>query len=171
MKKIIALAVLLAALTSLFGCKSKMYKDITYKEGGISFTLPNTMRRVEMDDYDFYFTDRATVFTATELKDEFYKENSYPKDMTAKQYVDICMEKNEMDPENMEYIYDEEKNIHSFRYAYDNREDVSVFYYVVVTGDPGNIWYIEMCCSYSESYYYTSTFGAWKNTILAYNEN
>lgn len=157
-------------LFSLCSCKSGMYKDVTYREGGISFTLPNTMRRANYEEYDFYFTNRATVFTAKELDDEFYKENSLEPDMTAAEYVDYCIEANKLDKTQMEYKHDEARNVHNFRYIYDDDAGTSIFYYIVITGEPGNIWYIEMCCDSNDSSKYLPTFGEWKRTILAYDE-
>ena len=147
-----------------------MYQDITYREGGISFTLPNTMRRTNYEDYDFYFTNRAVVFTAIKLTDEFFKENELDPSITAEEYTMYCIEKNGLDINQMEYKYDEERGLHNFRYTYDNEEDTNIFYYVVIAGDVGNIWYIEMCCSGDSSSDYIYTFGEWKRTISTYSE-
>ncbi len=169
MKKILAAFLILLALLSVLVSCGSIYKDVNYKENGIAFTLPNTMRRVTNSDYDFYFTNTVVVFTANELDEEYYEELSLDPNMTAKEYLDHLMKSNNMDLDQMEYKYDSEKNIHNFRYTSESEEN-NLFYYVVITGEPGNIWYIEMCCE--EDYYedYLSTFGEWKRSIYAYNE-
>lgn len=170
MKKILAFILALSTLTLFCSCKGRMYRNVTYKEGGISFTLPNTMRRVPDSEYDFYFTNRSIVFTANELDEEFFEENDIDENITAEEYAKYCIEKNGLDIEKMNYKTDEERGLYNFRYNYDDENGTNLFYYVVIAGEVGNVWYIEMCCDNDDSQLYISTFGDWKRGISTYSE-
>ncbi len=168
MKKISAVILIIISLISAFvSCKSD-FEDITYREDGISFTLPNTMRKSNLEGYDLYFTNTAVSFAVKKIDEEVCNEISLKKDASAKEYVDFFAAKIEIDLEDAGYSYDDRNGAHSFKYI-QSGEDWSLNYYIAVVGEAGNIWHIEMWCE--ETYYedYLPIFGEWRRSISVYN--
>lgn len=168
--------ILVLALSLLASCGDYAdypdYENITYKEEGLELTLRNDMRRTETENYVFYFSNlagtaalAASKVTAKQLEDE-----DLAADATAGEFVNCIIEQHELDRDRIYYSHDESRANYSFRYTVGEEGENGIFYYVVVLGDPGNIWYVEMMCSESDSGLYVSRFDAWKNSLRVYNE-
>ena len=170
MKKILTLILTLSLLFSLASCRDDGYEKITYREEGIEFFLPSSMRRSNVEGYHFYFSNLSTtmVFAALKVDSDLLAEFELDATATAGEYVDAVIAKGERDKEKMYFEYDERLDQYSFRYTYVDADDYEIFYYVVVTGDPGNIWYVEMCCENEYSSDYLSTFVTWRKNIRTY---
>ena len=166
---IIAISLLLACLTSCDD-NGNIYEMVNYRENGLELSLPNYMRRSDIEGYDFYFTNLAIIFTAVKLDAEFLEEKNISPDITGKEYIDIYVERNGLSLDRMGYSYDEENMLHNFRYSYTDGEDMDMFYYVVVVGDVGNVWYIEMVCDQKNSSRYIQSFDVWKKYVSTYSE-
>ena len=173
MKKIITLVLTLTILFTLASCGDDGYEKVTYRDGGIEFFLPSSMRRSTVEGYDFYFSNLSTsmVFTALKIDSEILAEFELDDTATSKEYVDAVLEKGERDKDKMYFEYDERLDQYSFRYTYVDADEYEIFYYVVVTGEPGNIWYVEMCCDNEYSSDYLSTFVTWRKNIRTYDPN
>jgi len=173
MKKVLAVVLLLAlSLTALLSCEKKnKYEDVTYREDGLYFVLPNTMRRKDASDYEFYFSNELLnlIFMAKKITNEVLADMEIDPGVTAKEYVDIIMERRDFDKSKIYYTYDEERNHYNFRYSYDDEENLASFFYVTVTGSSDNLWYIEMCCTEEESAEYLPTFENWRKSIGTYS--
>ncbi len=171
MKRILALLLtLVAALSSLVACANDSdYESVEYRENGIYFILPNTMRRKTVENYEFYFTSEimGVVFSAKKITREFLSENNIDPEIDAKGYVDTIIEKQSFERDKIYYNYYEDFNQHNFRYNY-SEGDSEVFFYVTVTGETGNLWYVEMYCYNDDSSEYLSMFERWRKTIGTY---
>ncbi len=167
MKKIISLLLIIISLITLFVSCDSDFKDVTYKEDGITFTLPNTMRKSSMEGYDFYFTNTAVNFAGKKIDEEFCEILSLKNDISAKEYIDYFTAERELPLEELNYKYDEQRKIHNFVYS-QKPDEITLVYYAVVTGEPGNVWIIDMWCE--EEYYENNlnSFGEWKRSISAY---
>ena len=167
-----ALPVIVLILSLLISCgdDKPVYSDMVYEENGLRFVLPANMRRENAEGYDLYFSNLAIIFTAIELDEEFLESKGIPTDTDAAGYIDFCIERNGMDRDQIYYLYEEEQMRHSFRYTYSEPDSIDLFYYVVVIGEPGNLWYIEMCCDYEDSGELLSEFETWRKNIRTYEE-
>ena len=176
MKKILAILLILATLLLTASCVDyrdmPTCEDITYREGGLELKLTNDMKRLEREGYDFYFINiiETVIVSAFEIDAEFAEKNELKADLTAKEYVDSFIKKNDLDHDNLYYKYEPELDHHSFRYTFAEAGSEEVFYYVVVTGDVGNVWYIEMICTNEDSSRYLESFDKWKKSIKTYAE-
>ena len=171
MKRIIsALLLILISISCFVSCGDDGYEDVTYKENGIEFFLPSSMRRFEDEGYDFYFSNLTTgmIFTAKKLDEEMLKSLDIEYGITAVEYAEEIIERNYLEKDKLHYEYDEKRGHVSFRYNFVDDNEVSVFYYIVVTGEPDNLWYIEMCCDNENSSEYIQTFEVWKKNIKTY---
>lgn len=176
LKKISLVLVLAITLSFTALCFSSCgddveYENITYRENGIEFFLPNSMRRFNEEGYDFYFSNMAAgvIFTALKLDQEFLESIDIEYGITAEAYANEVISRNGMEKDKLYYNYDERRNHYNFRYSYVDQNDISVFYYIVITGEPDNLWYIEMCCEEEQSSDYLSTFEVWKKNIKTYS--
>ena len=174
MKKIIALLLIISALLISFSScddDKNIYEIIEYRENGIEFSLPNYMRRSVVEGYDFYFTNLSIVYTAVKLDSEFLESKNLAPGISGKEYIDVYVERNGLDLERMSYTYEDDRILHNFRYTFgDETSGMEMFYYVVVVGEQGNLWYIEMCCKYEDSATCLSSFEVWKKYIKTYKE-
>ena len=173
MKRITALvmAVLLLAV-ALTSCKNDVqFSNIEYKEHGLSFALPNTMKRGESEDYEFYFTGMSmdVIFSAMKLTDEFLEKVDLKPGVTAKEYVDTIIARRELDKSKLFYKHYENSGQYNFRYNYVSESGFEMFYYVTVLGTPDNLWYVEMCCEAEESDRYVEMFDTWRRSIGTYS--
>ena len=173
MKKMITLAVAIALVCAILtSCSEKVdFSDIEYKESGLSFVLPNTMKRVTSDDYEFYFTGMSmdVMFSAMKITDEFLAKVDLEPGTTAKEYVDTIISRRELDKSKLFYKYYEDHNHYNFRYNYVSESGFEMFYYVTVAGSADNLWYVEMCCKSDESSQYLDMFDSWRRTIDTYS--
>ncbi len=175
MKKIINLILLIAVMLSAVSCSdyadNPRYHDIEYRENGLKLVLRNDMQRYDIADYDFYFTNviGTVIMTAVKLDEKFLTENEIKKDITAGEYVDFLIEKNEFEKDNIYYEHDEHLGMYNFKYVFSDVETGSeIFYYVTVLGEVGNVWYVEMTCRNEDSELYLSTFDSWINELETY---
>ena len=173
MKKILSFLLLAVILTVCFtSCSDDItYTDITYRENGLEVVLPEGMRRSYTEGYDMYFSTPDMIFTATKIDAELLEKNDIPlsSDVTSKEYTDFVIKS--FDKDQLYFREDASKNLYNFRYTYEVEDGQSeLFYYVVVIGEPGNVWYIEMCCEQDNSSTYLSDFELWKKYIKTYSE-
>ncbi|MBQ3015824.1 MAG: hypothetical protein IJD79_03485 [Clostridia bacterium] len=175
MKRIITLILLLTVILSTVSCSDyadkPSYRDIEYKENGLRLVLRNDMQRYEVEGYDFYFTNviGTVILSAVKLDEEFLRENEIKTDITAGEYVDYLIEKNEFEKDKIYYEHDEDLGKYNFKYVFSDVGAASeIFYYVTVLGDAGNVWYVEMTCRNEDSEFYLSSFDSWKNDLKAY---
>lgn len=166
------LLILILTLGSVVSCDDDGYENITYREGGIEFFLPSNMRRSSVDGYDFYFSNLSTsiIFTAVEIDAALLSELQIETTVTAEEYIEIIFERNNIDKSKIYYEYDEKRDLYNFRYTYVDEDGYEIFYYIVVVGEPGNLWYIEMLCENEDSETYLSTFEVWKRNVKVYEE-
>ena len=178
MKKIIISVLIIAiSLSALVSCGNNSKndygtKDVTYRDLGITFTIPSNMRRMSSESYDFYFYNQlnSIVFTALKVDEDFLKTVDIEGGKTSFEYVDIIIEKNNFEQDKLYYKYDEERDQHSFRYTYVDSSGYEMFSYIVVTGPKDNLWYIEMCCNQEDSATYLQSFKNWQKSIFTYEE-
>ena len=168
---LIVTMILMSAVSCTDYADKPHYETIYYKENGIEIVLKNDMQRYDAEEFDFYFTNvlGTIVVTAFKLDAEFLADNEIKSDVTAKEYVDILIKKNELDKDMIYYEENKKTGAYNFRYTY-GLEDGStdVFYYVTVLGDAGNVWYVEMSCLNSDSEMYLPRFETWKNDLRTY---
>ena len=173
MKKVSFLMLnLILVFSALVSCGEKSkFEDISYREKGLYFVLPNTMQRGMSEDYDFYFYGRTidVMFSALKITDSFLGKVGLEKGTTAEKYVDTIIERQELDKSKLYYKYYEDSNQYNFRYNYAGENGFEMFFYVTVTGNPENLWYIEMCCAAEESLDYLPMFENWRKTIGTYS--
>ena len=169
MKKTIALIIILATLLA-FACScAKEPNEVTYREEGLEFTLPVSMRATYSDTYDIYFSNPEAIFAAKKLTPSFLTDSNIDPNVSAEEYVDIHLARNGFSKsEQIFYEADRERGAYSFRYTYTESEDVEMFYYVLVLGEPRSLWYVDMCCYYEDSATYSETFGIWARTVKTY---
>ena len=176
MKRILTILLLISVALSFASCTdyrdNPTYSTITYKEKGLEISLRNDMNRYESEEYDFYFANTigTILFTAFELDGEFLAKNSLSADITAGEYVDYILKKSGLDKDELYYEENTKKGVYSFRYTFDDQNSSKIFYYVVILGEPGNVWYVEMTCANDDSERYLARFEDWRNTIKTYNE-
>lgn len=172
MKRVTALVVaIVLALVTLVSCSEDIeFSDIEYKENGISFSLPNTMKRSATEDYEFYFTGMSmdVIFSAMKITDEFLKKVELEPGISAKEYVDTIIERQGLDKSKLFYKHYEDKAQYNFRYNYVSESGFEMFYYVTVTGPADNLWYVEMCCEAEDSSKYLDMFDSWRRSIGTY---
>lgn len=172
MKKIMSFSLVAALIISMLVSCSKNIKfdDVTYKEKGLSFTLPNTMQRQSSESYDFYFSGMSmnVVFSAFKVTDEFLQSLDLTPGLSAEEYVDMIIERRGLEKKKLYYNYYEDLDQYNFRYTYVSESGYETFFFVTVTGPSDNLWYIEMCCESEESAKYLSTFEVWRRTIKTY---
>ena len=173
MKKIISAIILVSVLLlGLCACADTVkYENVTYRENGIEFFLPSSMRRESVDGYDFYFSNLAAsiIFTAVKVDEELLRDLDIDGPVNDEEYVNILIERNKLDKEKMYYNYDEVRGHYNFRYSYEDADGFATFYYIVVIGDESNLWYIEMCCKNEDSNTHLETFKTWKRNIKVYS--
>ena len=173
MKKIIAFIIVISALTlALASCTDSgiKYEDVTYRENGIEFTLPSSMRRSTDPTTPYTFSTPDVVFYAEKLSYESVTENGLEigKSFTAKEYVDIVIA--DLDKDQLYLTEDEANNRYTFRYTVGETEETEVFYYVVVVGTSGNVWEVTMSCYQDVSSDHVDTFELWAKYISTYSE-
>ncbi len=175
MKKIIIISLLIfSVLFSAVSCSDYAdrpnYESIAYKENGFSIVMRNDMQRYESEDWDFYFANviGTVALTASKLDEDFLNEIGVKTDITAGEYADYVIGKIGLEKENLYYEKDKSRESYSFRYSYGESEETAAFYYVVVIGEAGNIWYVEMTCLNSDSEMYLSRFLEWHESIELY---
>lgn len=172
MKRLLAfLFVLLNVLSLLVSCADDTeYASIEYRENGLYFVLPNTMRRKTSDYYEFCFTNYniGVVFNAKKLTAEVLGQEGIAAGITADEYVDIIVEKNNFDKKSIYYTYFETLGQYNFRYTYVNQDASETFYYVTVIGGAENLWCIEMCCDNEVSVQHLPMFEKWRKSIGIY---
>ena len=176
MRKILAMIVLLSVVILVPSCDYRdvpKYEDITYRENGLEFKLPNDMKRLDSDEYDFYFVNiiETVIFTAAKLDSEFVVKNDIEYDLTAEEYVNTFIKRNNLNKEDLYYAFDENTGRHSLRYTFAEAGSSEIFYYVVVLGDVGNVWYLEMVTANEDSSRYLGTFENWSKSVRTYSEN
>ena len=166
---IIVLSLLVFALCSCSG-GGIVYEDITYREDGIEFIIPSSMRRSTDPEQPYTFSSPEVVFEAVKLNYDAMAENGIEisEDFDAKEYAEIVTAS--LDKSQIYYKEDAENNKYSFRYTMGETEETEVFYYVVVVGTAGNVWEITMSCYQSESDQHVGTFELWEKYIKTYNE-
>ena len=166
MKRIIS-ALLLAVLVLTALCSCGGDKDIEYREEGLSFTLPKSMRRSNDSVYEFFLSSPDSLFCAKKLDGDFMESAELSKDTTAGEYADAYIKVNMLDKERIAFTYDESRGAYSFKYNNsDNGEEL--FHYITVIGNPGAIWFIEMCCENENASTYEDTFEIWQRSISVY---
>ena len=170
MKKIICAISLLSMLMMSACADTVQYENVTYRENGLEFLLPSSMRRQSVEGYDFYFSNLAVsvIFTAVKIDEEILTKFDVEGRVNAEEYVGMLIEKNKLDKEKMYYNYDELRGHYNFRYSFEDADGYAIFYYVVVIGDESNLWYIEMCCKDEDSSTHLETFKTWKRNIKVY---
>lgn len=171
-KRILAFILLLcAAISVLASCaEDAEYESIEYRENGIYFILPNTMRRKASENYEFYFTSEimGVTFGAKKLTDDFLQSEGIDSGITAGDYVEMIIDRQSFDKDKIYYRYFEDSKQYNFRYTYAPEDDVEYFFYVTVTGDPGNLWCIEMWCDDEKSAEYLPMLERWRKTVGTY---
>lgn len=170
LKRILALIlVAVIAALALVSC-SEESNDVEYKQNGIQFTLPKSMRQnVGATGYDYYFDnlDSSVIFTATKADAELLLENGIDENITLEEYMKICV--GDMDVSKIYLEYDEARRAYSYRYNYTFEGNTSeTFFYVVIIGDVGNLWYVEMMCDYETSAETLPAFEVWAASIKTY---
>ena len=167
-KKIIALILVCASLLALSAC-GKKNKDVTYREEGLTFTLPSSMRRAYSSECEFHFSTPDSAFLAKKLTAEFMESQELSKDTTAKQYAAAYIENQMLDSTRIDYKEDPERTAYSFKYnASDTGEDY--FHYITILGEVGNIWFVDIVCENDKADIYTDTFEIWQASIRTYKE-
>ena len=172
MKKTVAIILLTLVLAfSAVSCAEDIDTTelLTYVNEGLEFSLPRYMRASDPTGtgYDMYFDNLKVFYTVKELDKDTLTELDLPETTTADEYFDHLMQINSLDKDKVFYERDEESKKINFRYIYDNgtETETAMMYFVVIVGDPGNLWYIEMCCSEEDSEGMLSTFRSWMNHI------
>lgn len=162
-KKIIVTLLLIATVLALAACGNKS-NDTTYSEGGFSFTLPSSMRRAYTEDCEFHLSTPDSAFLAKKLDGDFMQTQGVSKDITAKEYAAAYIENQMLDSTRIDYKEDPERGTYSFKYnASDTGEEY--FHYIVVLGEPGSIWFVDMICLNEKADIYTDTFETWQKSI------
>lgn len=169
-KRIIALFVALIVATTVFAACAKEKNDIKYREAGLEFVLPRSMRRAETSAYDFYFSTLDAIFAVIKLDDDYLASVSVPNDITAEGYINEYIKRNYLDKKQIDFKHDPERNAYSLRYNYSEEGNLDVFHYVIVLGEPGALWYVEMCCDNEDSGTYTTTFELWGKSVKTYKD-
>lgn len=171
MKKLLAfIFVLLSVLSAFVSCADEPeYENIEYRENGLYFILPNTMRRKSSATSEFYFTNQniGVVFSARKLTAEVLESEHMTPGMSAKQYADKIIERNDFDKDSIFYTYFESFDQYNFRYNY-GEDGEELFFYVTVIGGTDNLWYVEMYCENEVSADYLPMFERWRKTIGTY---
>ena len=174
MKRVLALILALFTLAAtLTSCAEEAeYENVEYKENGLYFILPNTMRRKSSGYYEFYFSNElmGVVFSAKKITSEILEDENIDTKVNAKEYVDIIFERRGLDREKAFYTYFEDSDQHNFRYTFVDEDESETFFYVTVTGENENLWYIEMYCKEEESVDNLNMFEKWRKTIGTYQE-
>jgi hypothetical protein len=167
-RKLLILLLVAATLTSLIAC-GKDNNDITYREEGLTFTLPKSMRRMYGTGNEFHLSSPDSVFVAKKLDGDFMLSQALPADTTPKEYVDAYIENQLLDRERIDFKEDASRGTYSFKY---NQSDAGedYYHYVTVLGESGAIWFIEMMCLNDKADIYTETFEMWQKTISTYKE-
>ena len=172
MKRLLAFLFLILTLCSaLASCADEVeYENIEYRENGLYFVLPNTMRRKTSSKHEFYFTNQniGLVFSARKLTAEVLESEYITPGVSAGEYVDILIERNNFDKTSIFYTYYESFGHYNFRYMYGETEGEEIFFYVTVLGETDNLWYVEMCCENEVSAEYLSMFERWRKSIGTY---
>lgn len=170
-RKLSILLIILIFASLLVSCsKNVKFDDVEYKEKGLSFTLPNTMKRQNTDGYDFYFSGMSmdVIFSALKITDEILESTGFDTRMSAEEYVDAIIERRGLEKSKLYYKHYEDLGQFNFRYTYVSESGYETFYFVTVTGTRDNLWYIEMCCDSEESTKYLDTFEVWRRTVRTY---
>ena len=147
------------------------YRDVVYREGGLEVTLRNDMSRYDSENYDLYFANTigSMVLAASKADADMLAQVGAPEDADARTYADVIIKRNEFDRELIYYSYDASRNSCSFRYSVGEEGQSGAFYYVVIIGDAGNLWYVEMVCSEADSGLYVDRFDGWAKTMRTYD--
>lgn len=164
--------VLLFAAGVLVSCAQKSnFQDVSYREDGLYFVLPNTMQRESSKDYQFYFYGRTmdVIFTALKLTEDFLAKVNLEAGITAEEYVDTVIERQELEKSKLYYKHYEEIGQYNFRYNYADDGGLEMFFYVTALGTPDNLWYVEMCCAADQSSEYLNMFDNWRKTLGTYS--
>ena len=170
-KRIVALLLLIiTAMTCIVSCAEEP-NDVTYREHGLEFTLPKSMRRSASDVYEFYLSSPDAVFMAKKLNAEFMESMAMPASTTAGEYADAYIDANYLDKTRISYSYDAERGAYSMRYNSSEAESTDgLLHSIVILGQPGAVWFVEICCDNDKSEIYEHTFSTWESTIRTYVE-
>lgn len=170
-KKILLLLLTFAMLVSVLVSCGEKKNDITYREEGLELTLPTSMRRSYSSVYEFYFSTPDSVLTAKKLDGDFMESMAMPKNTTPEEYAEAYISANSLDKSRINYKYDSESGAYRMRYNNSDGENgEDLLHFISILGEPGAVWFVEICCENSKASIYEQTFELWESTIRTYKE-
>ena len=149
-KTALVLLLTLSLAILLCGCGENI--DITepqtYVANGLEVTLPLYMRMSKSENFDIYLDNLSVAFCARQITEEDLESVGLGMDATCAQYVDALIRMREFDKTKIFYEEYPDDGQYTFRYVFEPETgEESTSCYVVITGNVGNIWYIEMACA------------------------
>ena len=166
LKRITALAVLMAILVCLAACAPES-NDETYTIDGLTFTIPKNMKRYSNDRYDIYFSTLATAFMAFKIDKDFLEKEEIPEQTDAKAYVDFFFELNGLDREQCKVEYVERQRAYKFSFSDSADDSKYLFNYCMVLDGSECAWFVNISCNHESASGYLPTFEIWGNSIKA----
>ncbi len=153
----------------LCGCGEEI--DITepqtYVANGLEVTLPLYMRISHSDNFDIYLDNLSVAFCARHITAEDLATMDLGEGATAKEYVEALIRMREFDKNKIHYEEFTDEGQYTFRYIFEPETgEESTTCYVVVTGDVGNIWYVEMACANDLFEGNLGMFNDWRQKIV-----
>ena len=164
--RVFALALILLLLPSAASCTGAE-QDIVREELGLIFSLPQSMTKVNAEDYDIYYEDLYTIFAASRMDEEHLLRFSLPADATARDLAYAAIDKLGITEEDSELEYHQSRNAYTYYYTYDVKEDASYFCYTTVIDGKDALWAVEMICEYRLSGDYIKVFRGWSERLMA----
>ena len=166
-----ALVLLLTLSLGILLCGCGENIDITepqtYVANGLEVTLPLYMRMSHSENFDIYLDNLSVAFCARHITEDDLATMELGASATAKEYVETLISMRKFDKSKIHYEEYPEKGQYTFRYIFEPETgEASTSCYVVVTGDVGNIWYVEMACANDLFEDNLGMFNDWRGDIV-----
>ncbi len=163
-KKIILLLLCLTFVLPLVSCGEDVdvNEELTYDLNGITVVLPRYMRRSYSEDWDFYFDNLSMAMYGKCIDRDVLADMELPATTTRKEYADLFIENRKLDKTKIELTEDAGRATTTFRYIY-QPEDGSAAQscQVVLIGDTGNLWFVEISADSETFDEHVSMFKVW----------
>ena len=166
-KKLSVILLLITMIISATACGEDDSPNVTHKELGLTFTLPKTMIKKNVEYADLcYFDGKVEFFVSVFHRDKLASNEEGGLNLNPNISVDDYAERfifwNEYE---VEFQFDEELNIATF-FA-DAPAEYGDSYYHVITRNDDYLYVVIICCDTELMEGYKDTFIEWGKTISA----
>lgn len=158
------IALLLLAVMTL-GLLVSCGENKTYTFEEFSFTIPKKMRKTPVEGVDMCYSSIEAAISVQKMTADKLSALDLDETATVKELTDAFFEKNGIDANQCYLTFEEEQNAYKFRYSFSPDGENMYFHYVVMIGEVGKLYFVDMTADYEKSPSYLSVFGDWADSF------